>query len=194
MIDRDFIEERVKRGLEAKEKANIHFSHLSFEQFNWKLSKEKWSIAECLQHLLIADRCYFNDLMEIGNGSYQMTTWEKYSPLTSLLGKLLKEQMKEKVKKKLVTHKLLTPTSSSYSLALLNEYNDNLSKFIDLVGSCKNTDLDKTVINSPTITWITYSLRDAIEFLFEHEHRHINQAINIMKSNGFPTTTNKNTL
>lgn len=194
MIDPNFIEQRIKRGVEAREKAKTYFSYLTVEQVNWKPTIEKWSIAECLQHLLIADQYYFKDLSEIGNGIYQMTAWEKYSPLTGLWGKLLKEQMKEKVKRKMVTHKLLTPATSSYSLSLLAQYNDNLSTFLELVGYCKNADLDRTVINSPTIKWITYSLRDALEFLFEHEHRHLNQAINVMNTNGFPMTDNKNAL
>ncbi|MBX2963318.1 MAG: DinB family protein [Cyclobacteriaceae bacterium] len=186
MIDQNFIEERIKRGEQAIEKAKAALEQLTFEQFNWKPSNERWSVAECLQHLLMADKCYFKDLTEIGNGSYKMTTWEKYSPLTALLGKALKGQMKEKVKKKMVTHKILTPSTSTYNLELLNEYLDNLSKFIELVCKCRNADMDKTIINSPTITWITYSLRDALEFLFEHEHRHINQAINVIKEDKFP--------
>lgn len=194
MIDQNFIEARVKRGLEAKEKAINSFAHLNAEQFNWKPSNEKWSIAECLQHLLTADKCYFKDLSEIGNGVYLMTAWEKFSPLTGLFGKILKEQMKEKVKKKMVTHKLLTPTLSTYDLQLLTDYTSNLTEFIALVECCKNVDLDKMIINSPTIKWITYSLRDALEFLFEHEHRHLNQAIAVMKANGFPDKKDKNAL
>ena len=191
MIDQNFISERIKRGEQALEKAKTSFGQLTFEQFNWKPSNERWSVAECLQHLLIADKCYFNDLAEIGNGSYQMTVWGKHSPMTSLFGKALKEKMKEKVKKKMVTHKILTPSTSTYNLELLNEYSDNLSKFIELASKCSNADLDKTIINSPTIKWITYTLRDALEFLFEHEHRHLNQAIAVMQENGFP---NKNAL
>lgn len=194
MIDEIFIAEKIKRGKEAIQKAKEAFGQLTFEQLNWKPSSERWSVAECLQHLLIADKFYFKDLTEIGNGSYQMTAWEKYSPLTSLLGKALKEQMKEKVKKKMRTHRMLTPSSSTYNTAFLNEYFDNLSIFIELVSKCRIADLDKTIISSPTIKWITYSLRDALDFLFEHEHRHINQAINVMNEENFPKKNDKNAL
>jgi hypothetical protein len=36
------------------------------------------------------------------------------------------------------------------------------------------------------ISWVTYSLRDALQFLFEHEHRP-NQAIRVKETPGFPT-------
>jgi DinB superfamily len=71
-------------------------------------------------------------------------------------------------------------------LNLLHEYLDNLTILIELVSKCKNADLDRTIINSPTIKWITYSLKDALEFLFEHEHRHLNQAIEVLKNDTFP--------
>lgn len=181
-----FINDKLKRGDQAKEKVSKEFSNLTREQLNWKPSAESWSIAECLEHLIIADSCYFEDLQAIGNGTYQMTFWKKYSPLSGLLGKALKDQMKEQVTKKMSTHQKLKPASSVYELDLLDTYLDNLNDFIDLVAKCHHADLDKSIINSPTITWITYSLRDALEFLFEHEHRHIHQAIRVKENEGFP--------
>lgn len=94
--------------------------------------------------------------------------------------------MKENVKRKMTTHKSITPGSSAYELSLLDAYSKNLTRFIDLVRKCTHADLDTHIINSPTIPWITYSLRDALEFLFEHEHRHINQAIRVKATEGFP--------
>ncbi|MDN5215153.1 DinB family protein [Fulvivirgaceae bacterium BMA12] len=186
MKDSNFINERLKRGQQANEKVEKEFSNLTTEQLNWKPAAKTWSIAECLQHLIIADSCYFGDLKLIASDMYQMTFWERYSPFSGLLGKVLKSQMKEQVTKKMVTHTKLTPTYSTYQLDLLDNYKDNLRYFMDLVSKCHNADLDKFIINSPTITWITYSLRDALEFLFEHEHRHINQAIRVTENERFP--------
>ncbi len=186
MKDSGFINERLKRGQLAREKVEKEFSHLTAEQLNWKPSAKNWSIAECLQHLIIADGCYFDDLKLIANDTYRMTFWEKHSPFSGLLGKTLKNQMKEQVIKKMVTHPKLTPAYSAYQLDLLDSYKDNLQYFMDLVSKCRNADLDKCIINSPTITWITYSLRDALAFLFEHEHRHINQAIRVTENERFP--------
>jgi hypothetical protein len=46
--------------------------------------------------------------------------------------------------------------------------------------------LDKTIITSPVIGFVTYNLRDAFQFLIQHEHRHINQAINVKHDVNFP--------
>lgn len=188
MKDPGFIDNRIKRGEQTKEKVTKELSKLSRGQLNWKPSIKGWSIAECLQHLLIADHCYFDDLRAIADGTYKMTVWEKCSPLSGMFGKVLKDQMKEQVGRKMVTHKKLTPESSSYELDLLDAYKNNLQDFVGLVSKCRDVDVDKCIINSPTITWITYSLRDALEFLFEHEHRHINQAIRVKEIEGFPNS------
>jgi len=192
MIDQNFIGRKVARGEEALERVRANFGNLTVEQINWKPAKERWSIAECLEHLLIADKCYFKDLAEISNGSYEMTFWEKYSPFSSLLGNLLKENMKEKVKRKMVTQKMITPLPTTYDISLLSQYAANLTRFIDLVSKCAGADLDRTIIGSPMIGWVTYSLRDALEFLFEHEHRHINQAIEVMRDERFPKAEREN--
>jgi uncharacterized damage-inducible protein DinB len=188
MEDVNFINDRLRRGQQAIEKFEKEFSSVTKEQLNWKPTAQSWSIAECLQHLLVADRYYFQDLQQIGHNTYKMTFWEKHSPLSGLLGKVLKDQMKEQVKRKMTTHQKLTPISSAYELDILLRYKNNLNEFIQLTDECRNADVDKCIINSPTITWITYSLRDALEFLFEHEHRHLNQAIRVKNHKGFPKT------
>lgn len=181
MKDPKFIDERLFRGQQAKKKAEDNFFNLTREQLNWRPSVDTWSIAQCLEHLVITKRLYFDDLQAIASGTYQMTLWEKHNPLSGLLGKVLRNQMKEQVNRKLAAPQILIPASSAYELHLLNAYLDNLTGFIDLVFKCRDAELDKCIINSPMITWVTYSLRDALEFLFEHEHRHLNQAIRLQE-------------
>ena len=167
-------------------KAENAFSNLTREQLNWKPTATHRSIAECLDHLIIADRCYFDDLKAISSGTYRMSFWERYNPLSNLLGRALRDQMKEQVDRKMTTHQKLEPASSSYDQQILDYYENNLSQFMKLVSLCHDVDIDKLIITSPTISWITYSLRYALEFLFEHEHRHINQAVSVKEDDRFP--------
>lgn len=186
MVDRDFIEHRLQRGVEARQKVLQAFSGLTLKQFNWKASPASWSIAQCLEHLLISDSAYFGILEEIVKGKYSMTFWEKYSPFTGLFGKLLKDQLQEQVKRKMKTHIKLTPQTTEKGLHFLNEYIENLDIFQNYISKCIHVDLDKTIVTSPAIKIVTYSLRDAFQFLVEHEHRHIKQAIRVTEDLNFP--------
>lgn len=181
-----FISERMERGLQALEKFETGLTGLSRVQLNWKPFPRAWSIAECLDHLIIADHSYFQDLRAISQGKYRMTWWERYSPLSGILGKALVNQMQEEVGRKMTTPVKLEPGLSEYEPDILDRYRDNLTQLMELVSACGNVDSTKYVINSPTIPWITYSLRDALEFLLEHEHRHLNQAIRVKDQPGFP--------
>lgn len=186
MIDEQFITQKVQKGKQAREKAENQFSSLSGLQLNWKPSTGSWSIAECLEHLIISDSSYFDRLKTIISGTYKMTWWQKHSPFSSICAKLLKDRMQENATFKTVTHKKLKPSISDKPIDFVKTYLLNLDTFLDLVAQCKTADIDQIIITSPTIKIVTYNLRDAFEFLVNHEHRHINQAIQVKGNPEFP--------
>ena len=101
MANEIFIQSILQKGKEAKEKVSNEFAAVSLEQLNWKPSPDAWSIAQCLEHLIVSDNSYFPALQKIAGGTYQMNIWEKYSPLTGIWGWLFKDQLQEQVKKKI---------------------------------------------------------------------------------------------
>jgi len=185
-MDEVFIEKTLRKGREAKSKVLKEFYNISEEQLNWKPSSKSWSIAQCLEHLLISDSSYFSDLQKITAGIYKMTFWEKYSPFTAKCGQILKDRLQEKVKKKMKAPRKLTPKSSNITSKFIDIYLKNLDTLLSYISNCGPIDIDKTIITSPTIRIVTYSLRDALQFLIQHEHRHINQANRVKKSDEFP--------
>ena len=186
MTDESFINAILQKGKETREKVIHEFLDISLEQLNWKSSPDNWSIAQCLEHLVIADSGYFTDLKNITEGNFKMDLWEKYSPFTRLCGRLMKDRLQEQVKKKMIAPKKIRPQISDKSLSIIDDYFKNLDTFLTLISNCKNVDIDKTIITSPTIRIVTYSLRDAFTFLLQHERWHINQAIRVKTSEGFP--------
>jgi uncharacterized damage-inducible protein DinB len=186
MTDEIFIKATLQKGKEAKDKVKAEFFNISLEQLNWKPSSANWSIAQCLEHLIIADSSYFSDLKKIIEGTYKMSFWNRYSPFTGLCGRIMKGRLQEQVKKKMIAPKIIQPQASEKNLDIIENYHKNLDTFLELISNCKNVDIDKTIITSPTIPIVTYSLRDAFSFLVQHEHRHINQAIRIKTNERFP--------
>jgi len=186
MIDEPFINTILLKGKEAKEKVQFEFSNLTSQQINWKPSTERWSIAQCLNHLVVSDNSYFSLLKEIINGSYRMSFWAKYSPFSKVLGRIMKDQLQEQVRRRMKAPKKFLPAASEIEIGILERYYTNLDEFSSLIAKCGNIDLDKTIITSPVVSLVTYSLRDALQFLMQHEHRHINQAIRIKRNENFP--------
>jgi len=186
MTDEAFIKKILQKGQEAKDKVKAEFFNISLEQLNWKPSPGAWSIAQCLDHLIVSHNSYFPDLKKISAGTYKMNFWEKYSPFSAAWGRILKDQLQEQVRRKMRAPKIIQPSSSKLNIELLEDYYKNLDIFLEYISICKNIDIDKIIINSPTISIVTYSLRDAFQFLIQHEHRHINQAIRVKMDENFP--------
>ena len=185
MKDEGFIKELLQKGREAKEKVRLEFSNTSAEQLNWQASPESWSIAQCLDHLVVSHSVYFPALKKITEGNFKMNFWEKYSPFTKIWGNIMKDQMQEQVKRKLKAPKKIQPANKA-TLEVVNQYHISIDQFLENISKCSTIDIDKTIITSPFVSMITYSLRDALQFLVTHEHRHINQAIRVKKNSPFP--------
>lgn len=186
MTDEVFINNILQKGKEAKEKARIAFSGISPAQLNWKPSPEKWSIAQCLDHLVVSDSSYFPELEKIITGTYRMNFWEKFNPFTGIMGRLMKDRLQELPKVKMKAPKKIQPSSSEIDTDIIERYHKNLDRFLEYISNCRTIDLDKTIITSPIASVVTYSLRDAMQFLIQHEHRHINQAIRVKADANFP--------
>lgn len=186
MKDTLFIEKMVVRGKEAGEKVKAEFSDLSLLQLNWKPAPDSWSIGQCLDHLIVSDCLYFPALQKIAEGKFEMTAWERWSPFSSLFGRMLVQLLQEKVKKKVKAPKVLIPFSSQIDLGILERFQKHLDTLLEYLAACKTINLDRTHITSPVSKFVTYSLRNAITILIQHLHRHINQAMKVKKHNGFP--------
>ena len=186
MKDEALINQLIERGKSAKEKVKTEFSSISETQLNWKSDPEKWSIGQCFEHLINSDSSYFPVLKEINAGSYKMSSWAKYSPLTGMFGRMFKKQMGEQVRMKLKAPKKFFPARSDVKMDVIERYQKNLDTFLEYISKCRGTDLDKAIITSPVTSFVTYSLRDTLTFLISHEHRHINQAIRVKAEERFP--------
>jgi len=186
MIDEVFIKTILQKGREAKEKVQTEFSTISLQQLNWRPSPESWSIAQCLEHLVISHSAYFPVLKKATEGVYRVSFWERYSPFSGICGRLLKDQLREQPKKKLIAPKVIRPTTSEIKEEIIERYQQSLDRFLQYISDCRNIDIDKTIITSPAIRIVTYRLRDAFQFLVQHEHRHINQATRVKENDDFP--------
>ena len=186
MTDEVFIKTILQKGKEAKDKVSAAFAGISSAQLNWSSSPGSWSIAQCLDHLIGSHNAYFPVLKKITEAIYKMNFWERYSPFSATCGRIMKDKLQEQVKKKMIAPKIIQPSSGKMQPELIDDYYKNLDNFLAYISNCRDIDIDKIIITSPTISIVTYSLRDAFRFLIQHEHRHINQAIRVKLNKGFP--------
>src|SRR5215208_5292229 len=68
--------------------AKAVFGQLTVSQLNWKPSPERWSVAQCFDHLLTTNKGYFPAIDSVLAGK-KRTFWESVPLLPGLGGKLL---------------------------------------------------------------------------------------------------------
>jgi len=187
MKDPVFIQQQVYKGIEVIEKVNGELSSLSAEQLNWKPNDTSWSIAQCLEHLIISDGLRINIIEKKIDENFKSGGWEKLNPLKKFWGSMLITQTQEKVKKKIKAPSLFQPSANEATDNIFARFNIHHDKIFLQIKNCLDADLDEVYVISPISDLVSYSLRNAITIITVHERRHINQAIRIKQSKDFPT-------
>lgn len=160
---------------------------LNPEQLNWKPNSDSWSVGQCVDHIIRTNELYFSIFESLLNGTKPSNFWEKMPFLPSFFGKFLIKITQPVIDKKNKTVPVFEPSKSEITGDILNTFYENQKALIDWIKRSDSVDHEKTIVTSPATKIITYSLHDVCIILSGHEERHLNQARNVMKMDGFPS-------
>lgn len=181
------IEEQLHHLQVLKKSVNEEFSLLSDQQINFKPTPDKWSVGECLLHIITTNETYFPVFHKIATGNYQMSLWQKYNPFSRMIGKSMIKQMGPHTYKTFKTLQIFMPATSKVGKGILVQFSEHQDNLMEYLSNFQDIKSDSIIINSPASNVITYSLSDAIRIITGHEERHINQARNVVQLAEFPT-------
>jgi hypothetical protein len=167
--------------------AKATFGSLSAEQLNWKPASKSWSIAQCFDHLITTHSLYFPLFEKLAKGAPKQTFWESYSPLSGFFGRFLIKSLRPENVKPMKTTSRAQPSASEIEGDIIDRYVENQNQLIEAVN-CVPADIDpkKTMVTSPLMGLVTYTLDDCYEIIAVHGPRHFNQAKRVMDDPRFP--------
>ena len=165
--------------------ASEMFGALNADQLNWKLGEKSWSVAQCLDHLILTNEQFYPEFDKLAAGTRKNTFWQNVSPLTGFFGRFLIKAVTEDSKKAKAPSKSIVPPSE-LPADIVSKFEKNISEVCDKVTACAGADREKVVVGSPFLSLMTYRLDDAYSVLVEHTKRHIRQAKRVMQADGFP--------
>jgi len=168
------------------QKVSQNFSLLTNEQLNWKPDVSKWSIAQCLDHLIVSNSSYFPTFDKLINKTYQLPLLQKLNPFNKLFGPIMVRYLGPQSKQKLKNPKIFTPSTSTQPSTIIDDFSKHQEILINYFNQLNFLDKDKIVITSPASSFITYSLHHAMQIITVHEQRHINQAKNVLNHPNYP--------
>ena len=168
------------------QKVSQNFSLLTNEQLNWKPDVSKWSIAQCLDHLIVSNSSYFPTFDKLINKTYQLPLLQKLNPFNKLFGPIMVRYLGPQSKQKLKNPKIFSPSTSTLPSTIIDDFSKHQEILINYFNQLNFLDKDKIVITSPASSFITYSLHHAMQIITVHEQRHINQAKNVLNHPNYP--------
>lgn len=167
------------------EDAKATFGSLSDEQLNWKPAEKSWSVAQCLDHLIKTSEQFYPEFAKLASGSRANTFWQNISPFTGWGGRFLINAVSEDSKKAKAPSKNIVPPSD-IEAGIVAKFCEHVGELNKKIATVASVDRKKTIVSSPFLAIMTYSLDDAYTVLVEHSKRHIRQAKRVMEADGFP--------
>ncbi len=149
---------------------------LSIQQLTHKPATDRWSIAQCLQHMNVYSRYY---LPEIEKALVKAEHTERSTFRSGWLGNYFTNLMKTGanglVKKKMKSPKNAMPANNPDAQKELEEFILHQHHLLNILSIAKKVELGKVRIPISLSRLIKLKLGDTIAFYVEHEKRHMKQ-------------------
>lgn len=183
----DFLETVVAGAEENNRVAREVVAGLAEEQLNWKPSPERWSIAQCLDHLAVTGKqfdSYFPLALEKGRQRWPVTTSVSYRP--TFVGGWLLKFVTPTSTTRIPAPKVFRPAMSDVKEPL-EKYLKQQDEFLKVVKAARGIDYNRTTLRSPVTPLMRYSIGDAFVVTVLHGQRHLAQARRVRETPGFPS-------
>jgi hypothetical protein len=165
--------------------ANKQFNRLSESQINWKPSEEKWSIGECIEHLVVTHKLYNSKIRKLqplfedsGEGSFKFKH--------TFSGRMILKYIDPNSTTRTKTFKIFKPSTRQINTNIIRSFCEEVETMISFTGKLHGVDLKKLKISSPLTKLLKMNVGDALLINLYHDRRHLNQAKMILNEPKFP--------
>ena len=157
------------------------FAGLTTAEMDTKPAPDRWSMNECLDHLIRSNGTYHAMLQAVAVGTYRPTGWSKVPLLPALWGRMILKSVSPVYAGKNKTFKVWQPSSSTFGRNMCGEFKEANEELARLLQGIAHVDLEWIIVTSPAAKFVAYPLKTCVEILVEHEKRHFNQALQVKR-------------
>jgi hypothetical protein len=162
------------------------FGQLTATQLNWKPDDTRWSVAQCLDHLINANRELYRPLDDIIDGRARTRVLEHAPALATFWGRLMVRQLRPEAELKLPAPRRAVPSASAIDPDIIGRFVAQQADTIRRIKLLDERDRANVILTSPFLWAVVYRAIDACRIIVAHERRHLAQAQRVMDSPGFP--------
>lgn len=184
----NFLQTIVAETEKNNDEARRVVAGLSESQLSWTSAPDRWSIAQCLDHLATTSKAfepYLTAAIKRGRDRWPTGSAVVYQP--SWIGGWLIKQVAPETTRKVPSPKVFRPSQSPAIENALEKFLHQQGEFLRFVREAKGLDYNKARLRSPVTPLMRYSLADAFVVTVVHGWRHLGQARRMSETEGFPT-------
>ena len=177
----------VRAGLdETAQQAEAMFGRLDARQLNWRPDDARWSVAQCVEHMVTANRLMMAAAEAALDDAQPRTVWQRLPVLPGIFGRMLIRSQVPGGTRRFTAPVQAQPAASDIAADIVHRF---VAQHRDTVVRLRGLDearAARTIMTSPFVRVITYSVLDGFRLMITHDHRHVEQARGVMQSPGFP--------
>ncbi len=163
------------------------FGLLDEHQLNWRPHANSWSVAQCFDHLLSANREMFQAIDAATAGSSRPTVWQRLPGLPRVFGLLVIKSQTPQATRKFTAPRKAEPASSAIDARIIERFVAHQQEGAARVRSLDGRDVARIIMISPFVPFITYSVLDGCRLIAAHQRRHFEQARRVTQEPRFPS-------
>ena len=161
------------------------FGALDARQLNWRPDATRWSVAQCFEHLLTANRLMV-DAAQAALGGKPRTVWQRLPVVPGAFGRILIRSQAPQSTRKFTASPLATPAASDIAPDILHRFIAQNDELVWWLRGMPEPRAAGVVMTSPFVSFVVYSVLDGARLVLAHDHRHLEQARRVMQAPGFP--------
>jgi hypothetical protein len=173
----------VSAGLAAvADDAHRIFGSLEEQKLNWKPDEKQWSVAQCFDHLINA-----NDLLvrqaKSALANQPSSIWQRLPVWPAMFGRLMVSSQgpRKPSSTKYTADPQATP-ASRISPDVIKRFVDQHRALETWTRSLDEPTAARTILVSPFVRFITYSVLDGLRLVVAHDRRHFEQARRVLQA------------
>jgi DinB superfamily len=177
----------VRAGFEdLARQAEAKFGGLDARQLNWRPEAARWSVAQCFEHLVTANGLMLAAAKDALDQARPRTLWQRVPVVPGMLGRALIRSQAPSSTRKYAAASRAQPTASEIPADVLQRFVAQHHDLAAWVQRLDEREAARTIMVSPFISVVTYSVLDSCRLMVAHDWRHVEQADRVRLSPAFP--------
>lgn len=156
------------------------FAHLADSAINRQPASNHWSIAQCLDHIVVSDRLYYERLRRAVVEGHRTKRYSEDGIRPSFLGRYFIRLLGPDGRR-MKSPRLFTPSNDHRTGPLLADFADHQKELMELLRRADGLPVNVLRLSSPVSRVFRFSLGEVFLILLAHQKRHLNQTLAISR-------------